>query len=317
MDLISIIVPVYNVEKYIYQCVDSIINQTYTNIEIILVDDGSPDNCGKICDEYAQKDSRIKVIHKSNGGLSDARNHGIDVATGEWLMFVDSDDWIESDMAEKLYEAVSVNNAQIAQCKVVLFDEEKEFIPDNFIVDAGCFSGLELLKRDVILTAFVVAWNKLYHKTIFSNLRYQKGIICEDEQIIHRILYRAERVCVLDDILYHYRQTPTSIMGNKYSANRLDYFTGMAQRVKFYYNNSTLLECAEKVLEAYFWALDIIYFKIEKRPGSRKKMRKCRWTTLKLLPYCFRESNIHIKTKFLRLLFCFFPSIYQLLTHKN
>ena len=132
MDLISIIVPVYNVEKYIHECVDSIINQTYKNIEIILVDDGSPDNCGKICDEYAKKDNRIKVIHKPNGGLSDARNHGIDVANGEWLMFIDSDDWIEPNMAEKLLHSALNNKADLAISSVILFDEEKEYIPEHF-----------------------------------------------------------------------------------------------------------------------------------------------------------------------------------------
>ena len=120
-DLVSVIVPIYKVEKYLGKCVDSIINQTYKNLEIILVDDGSPDNSGKICDEYAKKDNRIKVIHKENGGLSSARNAGLDVATGEFIAFVDSDDRIHLDFVEKLYRAIKEENADIASCYVESF----------------------------------------------------------------------------------------------------------------------------------------------------------------------------------------------------
>ena len=126
--LVSVIVPVYKVEKYLSKCLDSIVNQTYKNLEIILVDDGSPDNSGKICDEYAQKDSRIKVIHKENGGLSSARNAGLDIATGEYIAFADSDDSVHLDFVEKLYRAIKEENADIACCSVEDFIEDKNKI---------------------------------------------------------------------------------------------------------------------------------------------------------------------------------------------
>ena len=126
--LISIIVPIYNVEKYLKQCIESIISQTYRNIEIILVDDGSPDNCGKICDEYSQKDKRIIVLHKENGGLSDARNKGIDIAKGDYLTFVDSDDFVNIDYIEKLYNSIKFNNTKLAQCGISKVDENNEII---------------------------------------------------------------------------------------------------------------------------------------------------------------------------------------------
>ena len=127
MPLISVIVPIYNVEKYLDRCVDSIINQTYKNLEIILVDDGSPDNCPQMCDDYAKKDSRIKVVHKENGGLSDARNVGMEVATGEYVSFIDSDDYISLDFYETLLETIVDNDSDIVECGVVKFYEDNSF----------------------------------------------------------------------------------------------------------------------------------------------------------------------------------------------
>ncbi|MBR1540013.1 MAG: glycosyltransferase [Clostridia bacterium] len=123
-ELISIIVPVYKVEKYLDKCINSIVSQTYKNLEVILVDDGSPDSCGKMCDEWTQKDTRIKVIHKENGGLSDARNFGLDCAKGKYIQFVDSDDYIEKDMIEFLYKNLKENNADISICSNYMVDEE-------------------------------------------------------------------------------------------------------------------------------------------------------------------------------------------------
>ena len=122
--LVSVIVPIYNVEKYLRKCVDSILNQTYKNLEIILVDDGSPDNCGNICDEYALSDSRIRIIHKKNGGLSDARNAGLDIARGNYILFVDSDDYIDETMVEKLYEALEKEKAEMSLCSFVYVNDD-------------------------------------------------------------------------------------------------------------------------------------------------------------------------------------------------
>lgn len=198
-DLISVIVPVYNVEKYIHRCIDSIIEQTYENTEIILVDDGSPDNCPKICDEYEKKDKRIKVIHKKNGGLSDARNVGIEASKGKFICFIDSDDYIEKNYIKKMYESIIKNNSDIAICNYnrVYYDktmpcEVNEFNTINFITPA--------------------AWNKLYKKDLFKNIKYPVGMYYEDLGTIPKLLMSGIKYCFVEDYLYNYIQNTNSIM---------------------------------------------------------------------------------------------------------
>ena len=204
--LLSVIVPIYKVEDYLPKCVESIRNQTYSNLEIILVDDGSPDGCGAICDEFAQKDSRIRVIHKENGGLSDARNAGIDVATGDYLAFVDSDDWLEPDafeamlaLAEK-YDAKMVcagryneDGATGAQSKG-LCPEKEEFVP-----------GKELVRRifrwDHLDSA---AWDKLYARELFREIRYPVGRVVEDVPTTYHLVLLAGGAAMLPKPVYHY-----------------------------------------------------------------------------------------------------------------
>ena len=165
MPLISVIVPIYNVEKYLDRCVDSIINQTYKNLEIILVDDGSPDNCPQMCDDYAKKDSRIKVVHKENGGLSDARNVGMEVATGEYVSFIDSDDYISLDFYETLLETIVDNDSDIVECGVVKFYEDNSFdkySDDLKVTNYDTVDGLEGLINENPFKQHV--WNKLYNQ---------------------------------------------------------------------------------------------------------------------------------------------------------
>lgn len=230
MDLVSIIVPVYNVEKYIHQCVDSIINQTYKNIEIILVDDGSPDNCGKICDEYAQKDNRVKVIHKENGGLSDARNYGIDVATGDWLMFVDSDDWLHNHTVEKLHNAVNKYGVSVSVCNYEETSEESPY------VDTSCLPELwtpkELyLNRHIVAT---VAWGKLYHKKCFDEICYPVGKIHEDEYVTYRILFAQEKIAFIDQPYYAYFINPNGITKSEWTPKRLEVIKAFDEQLFFF-----------------------------------------------------------------------------------
>ena len=179
MSKISVIVPVYNVEKFIKRCLDSIINQTTKDLEIILVNDGSTDNSGKICDEYAKLDNRITVIHKENGGISSARNIGLDVATGEWIAFVDSDDYIEKDMYEVLYKTAIEKNVDICACffkyltvdNKILFNLTQEQLDMNGKYNSKEF--LELIYKDEYMNGICVAtWNKIYKKNIFTRYRY-------------------------------------------------------------------------------------------------------------------------------------------------
>ena len=170
-DLISVIVPVYKVEKYLEKCIESVLKQTYTNLQIILVDDGSPDNCGKICDEYAKKDSRIEVIHKINGGLSDARNVGINRANGRYIGFVDSDDYIKEDMYEKLINLIKEYDADISICNLYDVIDGKEYVrnKDNGIHE---YSRIDILK-EILLDKNIqsYAWNKLYKKELFDEIK--------------------------------------------------------------------------------------------------------------------------------------------------
>lgn len=217
--LISVVVPIYNVEKYLSRCVDSICAQTYTNLEIILVDDGSPDNCGKMCDEYAAKDSRIKVIHKENGGLSDARNVAIDVAQGEYLTFVDSDDYVSADYVEVLWNAMRKYDAEMSVCVPNCFYEYKESdstINSNYSVEK-VFDAKEALITMFYQRDFdTSAWGKLYHRALFENIRYPKGILYEDLPTTYRLIQCCKKVAYVNKPNYYYFIRGNSIEGSPF-----------------------------------------------------------------------------------------------------
>ena len=236
--LISVIVPVYNVESYLRKCVDSIINQTYKNLEIILVDDGSPDNCGKICDEYAQHDSRVKVIHKENGGLSDARNAGIDMAEGEYLTFVDSDDYIAEDMIEKLYKQLLKDNSDMSLCSFKYVDESGDEIlsrVDDSPIKNEIITGEQAVNKLLENNPwyYVVACSKLYKEELFREIRFPKGKIHEDEFVVHHIFYKCKSVSCISESLYYYLQRINSISNGTVSVKRLDMIEAMYDRALF------------------------------------------------------------------------------------
>lgn len=223
MEAISVIVPVYNVEQYLRQCLDSIINQTYRNLEIILVDDGSTDNSGAICDEYAQIDDRVKVIHKENGGLSSARNAGLDVCTsgGDYVAFVDSDDWLELDMYEKLYNKMIEYQADIVNCG--FYREYKEY-REKFAVSEECvYQGANLVEQSYYSKHVCYqVWFKLYRRTCFDTVRFPVGKNYEDMAIFFFVFEKARKVLIIPDALYHYRQRASSIMFESFSEKQLD-----------------------------------------------------------------------------------------------
>lgn len=203
---ISIIIPVYKVEEYLDECVESVVSQSYNNLEIILVDDGSPDNCGDICDKWSQKDSRIKVIHKENGGLSDARNAGLDSATGDYIFFLDSDDYIEQNCISDLYSYLKKYDAEIAVTS-------KTKRPFEKIIDAPIIADDS--KVMLILMYKKYYWEgccKLYKASLFKNLKYKKGILYEDFHLTPRVIFEANRVVYADTKQYFYRIRSGSIM---------------------------------------------------------------------------------------------------------
>ena len=246
--LISVIVPIYNVEKYLDRCVDSIINQTYKNLEIILVDDGSPDNCPKMCDDYAKIDSRIKVVHKENGGLSDARNAGMKVATGEYVSFIDSDDYISLDFYETLLETIVDNDSDIVECGVVKFYEDNnfdEYSDDLKVTNYDTLYALDGLINENPFKQHV--WNKLYKSNIVLDIPYAVGKLNEDEFWTYQIFGKAKKVTRINKTMYYYFQRGSSIMGNGYNIRRLDALEGKMNRQAYIEKNFPNLATKAKV----------------------------------------------------------------------
>lgn len=235
--LISIIIPVYKVEKYLEKCIQSVINQTYENLQIILVDDGSPDNCGKICDEYAKKDHRIEVIHKSNGGLSDARNKGLEIAKGEYIGFVDSDDYIEADMYEVLYNLLKQYNADVSICNFYTVSQGKISIKnaDNGINE---YNRIEILK-EILLDKNIqsYAWNKLYKKELFDEIKYPIGKKYEDIGTTFYLLEKCNKVVVTGKSEYYYINRQDSIVNNVTETTITDYIELIMQRYDYIEEN--------------------------------------------------------------------------------
>ena len=220
-DLISVMVPIYKVEAYLDDCVRSIVAQTYPHLEIILVDDGSPDNCGSMCDEWAKQDERIKVIHKPNGGLSDARNAGLEIASGDFIAFVDSDDWIDPAMYEKMLSALLREEADICACRILSCFPDRRApwgCPSYRVTDPE--QTLAMLYDD---SAYPVsAWNKLYRRSLWQNLRFPVGKICEDAFTTYLLVHGAKCIVQLPEALYCYRIRPESIMTSRFSPKRMD-----------------------------------------------------------------------------------------------
>jgi glycosyltransferase involved in cell wall biosynthesis len=214
---ISLIIPVYNVEKYINQCLDSVINQTYTNIQIILVDDGSTDGCPRICDEYKEKDTRIEVIHKKNGGLADARNAGLRIATGDYIGYVDSDDYIHPKMYEILIKSCIENKSEISMCRFQIF-ENTATEHDYAQINTKTFTSDEILSAYInenteeLITPSV--WCKLFKKEIVEELKFPTGKLCEDIVYTTKAFRKADKIMYLDAELYYYRQRMGSIMND-------------------------------------------------------------------------------------------------------
>lgn len=227
-DKISIIVPIYNVEKYLADCMESLINQTYENIEIILIDDGSTDNSPEICDQYCKKDNRIIVIHKENEGLSAARNLGADKAKGKYIAFIDSDDLVSLDYIDILYENIIKYNSDIAVVKYQRFKSNKDIaeiknITENKIINLNMIEYVEraLYQNNQTLYS-VAAWGKLYNTSIFKNIKYPTGKLNEDLAVILELEKYSKRVVCIDSIKYYYRISKNSITTQKFNQKKLD-----------------------------------------------------------------------------------------------
>ena len=251
MPKISVIVPVYKVEKYLHRCVDSILNQTFTDFELILVDDGSPDNCPSICDEYASRDNRIIVIHRKNGGLSAARNTGIDWSfsnsNSEWLTFIDSDDWVHLQYLEFLYNSVIVSNQKVSICSFSRIENESDFNINNYDFQYQGHNTERFYCENC--TNATVAWGKLYAKECFKQIRYPIGKIHEDEFVTYRIIFKYPDIVFINLPLYAYFRNDNSIMGSNWAPKRLVKIRALKEQAKFFKKN--------KYITAYYQSLGL------------------------------------------------------------
>lgn len=220
--LISIVLPIYNIEDYLQKCMDSLLVQTYQNLEIIMVDDGATDNSGRICDEYLKKDARIKVFHKKNGGLSDARNYGIERAAGEYITCIDPDDYVDPDYIRYLYSLIEKYHTRMSVCQHrVVFDngsvDEKGASGDEALSDKTCIE--RMLYHDVIDTS---AWAKLYHRSLFEAVKYPYGKLFEDIATTYQLMLQCDKIAVGYESKYNYIVRSSSIVNCKFNARKLD-----------------------------------------------------------------------------------------------
>ena len=313
--LISVIVPVYKVEQYLERCVKSIINQTYKNLEIILVDDGSPDRCGEMCDEFAKKDRRIRVFHKENGGQSSARNLGLDNMTGDYVGFVDSDDWIDPKMYEHLHQLIIKNNAQIAACGTCLehLNGKVSYFNLNYPNEKGIrvYTMLEALEESFNNQRITYSpCDKLYDKKIFKFLRMTEGRIYEDMEIIPKCIEQADVIVYDSEPLYHYNLTQESTIRGVFNLKRFAEADVALERAEDYAKRYPKLYGLAKVSYINI-CLGLIYFS--------KGCKDCNERRNQLIKE-IREIQVskysNVLTRNIKVKLCIFkisPKLYQIL----
>ena len=269
---ISIIVPVYKVEKYLKKCVDSILAQTFSDFELILVDDGSPDNSGRICDDYAKKDARVRVVHKQNGGLSSARNAGIEVAKGKYLGFVDSDDYIAEDMYELLYKAIIKEEADLSICGIYdVYEGKDPIIKPTIKKTVTAEEALLLILQGNIISVHAV--NKLYKRELFSTIRYPEGKYHEDSFIIVDLLNQCHKVAIDSEQKYYYYHRLGSINTESFSEKQFEFIEACENNeIKLKDRSQEIKKAAhQRVCFANFLVLDkIIVANVTDRPETKE-----------------------------------------------
>ena len=280
--LISIIVPVYNVEMYLAKCVDSILAQTYTNLEIFLVNDGSFDCCGKLCDEYAKEDKRIKVIHKKNGGLSDARNVAIDVATGEFITFIDSDDYVTDDYIMTLYSLIEKYECKVSIALYNTFVEGSKPKVVNRVYREDCQTNIKAIEEMFYQEKYDTAsWAKLYHSSLFATgIRYPK--VYEDLATTYLLIFQSDKVAFCNRRIYNYLLRRDSIEGSSFSSKKMDSALKVCELMESH------LDILGKVMQAYQCRMMSFFFHLllkmpdgyEHRNMLYKRIKAIRWSVL-------------------------------------
>ncbi len=321
---ISIVVPVYNVEVYLDRCIKSILSQTHPDLEIILVNDGSTDSSGEICEYYSKIDKRIIVIHKENGGQSSARNTGIDIARGDYIGFVDSDDYVHQTMYKILFDLAINNDSDIVMCDYYELDEieaEKQKMNDkNLQVDLVKNTTIEHLSNlqalnllnDTNRGTYAIACNKLFKRHLFNNLRFIEGRIYEDVFLAHRILYRCRKLTYIDLRLYYYIQRQGSTVNSPFTTRKFDKLYAMKDRADFF-RKIKEYELNEKAIKHYIDVFFWNYFKAKQElTGVERDLRFLKRTIDKSVFLIITNKLISWKHKVMILLFVFSPSFYEL-----
>lgn len=277
MKKISVIVPVYNVEKHLRKCLDSIAEQTYKSLEIILVDDGSTDTSGSICDEYALRDERFTVVHNENGGVSMARNVGLDKATGEYIMFVDSDDYIENNIAEALIKQIEQYDADMSMCGFKYADTDGSTWNQTDIATAeGCISSDEFWRRFYSGARIigVTLWAKLYKRSLWQNIRFPIGKLHEDEFVTHLIMKNCRNIAVTKMPLYYYVQREGSIMNTRFMTENFDAAEGILTRCEFFYEQKDFDNASKSLAMAMYNIIRGLELLKEPSTADKKRVRE-------------------------------------------
>lgn len=305
---ISIIVPVYNVEYYLRRCIDSILNQTIKNTEIILINDGSQDRSGDICDEYKKKDNRVIVIHKENGGLSSARNAGLEIATGELVGFIDSDDWIEPDYYETLYNGIIKYNADISvmHFKIVTNYEKIQFatkVKEQW-VGFHRHQAMESFFTDNFIGNS--AWNKLYRSNLFKDIKYPEGMLMEDKATTYKLINKSNLVVVNSSRKYHYYLRNDSIMQSNFNRKKFDSLKIHMDQIEFVDRNYP--EFYELIRARYAYeAFRLLLMMIRSNYSEKRDLESCLKIIKDNLKYVLKEKRMGIHHKAYILLFYLFP----------
>ena len=315
--LISVLIPVYNVEKYLRRCFDSVISQTYQNLEIIRVDDGSIDDSGKICDQYAVRDARIKVIHQENQGVSAARNRGLDAAEGEYIAFVDSDDYILEDMYKKMLDKLLNYNVDLCVCQWQYeFSDGRQVVkrknidPTIYGRKASLESARFLYRGNYENGVVVAAWNKLYRRALLDKIRFE-GRIHEDEAFCGRIMAKNISVYVMEEQFYVYAQNGDSLTNKPFSANKFFCLDALAERRELFKSDAFI----RQETELLYCNMYIEYCLRARKDGvAVSHPERYRQIFRKMFSSLRREGKANIKFRLRMMLFSFSPSLYRFIT---
>lgn len=293
MKKLSVIIPIYKVEKYLCRCIDSILQQTYSNLEIILVDDGSPDNCGTICDAYAEKDSRVKVLHKKNAGVSAARNSGIEMASGEYIAFIDSDDYIASNMFGEMVDLLEKNNLDIISCDAFIAKGDK------IIGEAGDGKLFIFEKQEIVEKSLNDcdnnAWGKIYKRQAIGDVRFPEGRLFEDTATAYLFFNNCNRAGHVNKAYYYYYRNPNSITQTAFNTKaRMDFVLGYIERLNFALENklNCVPQCKSLLMKAILSCLTAIY------ANDADYHNDDNYITLKELIYKYRDKDCYCELSF-------------------